>query len=154
MFDSRWLEEITPDLERIGPMREDQITLIGQCVAHIDRQIPNGSPLWNACRHSNACWRRAGDGRPKPMSARIPFIGPEYCDQRIAVVAINSRDSGHAGDEVRATADVMKSLTAGNREYGSHSYFHYRVASVVHAVIAAGNGSQIDEKPEPQTAAQ
>lgn len=153
MFDRDWLDHITPDLERIGATGTEQVALIGQCVELIDRQIPDRPPLWNACPHADTCWQTERAAKPKPMSARIPYVGPDYSDHRIAVVAINSRDSGHAGDEITATANVLDTLRAGQREYGSRSFFHYRVASAVHAVVNAHDGGPLEEKPEPQATA-
>ena len=150
MFRSDWLEAITPDLDRVGPRRTDQIALIRRCVELIDHQIPGEARLWESCPHAEACWRRDHGTRPEPMSARIPYVGPDYPDHRIAVIAINSRDSGHAEDEVKATANVIQSLNAGHREYGYRSYFHYRVASVVHAVKSATSQS-LEARPDPRT---
>ena len=91
-----------------------------------------------------------------PVSARIPYIGPDYPTHRIAAVAINSRDCGQAGDEIKATAQVLDQLKQGHRDYGNRSFFHYHVASVVHTAIRALSGEAIDERelPDPAIAAE
>lgn len=152
MFDSDWLADITKELERIGPVRSEQTALIRRCVGFIDRQIPEGPPLWEACPRADVCWRRDQGPRPKPMSVRIPYVGPDYPNRRIAVVAINSRDCGRAGDEVRATAEVLASLRAGRREYGRRSFFHYRVACAIYDAIRSLDGEAINELPDPSIA--
>jgi hypothetical protein len=154
MFASGWLNEIRPELERCGTVSDDQIALLRGCVDLIDRQIPSGGPLWEACPHGDQCWRTDRGPRPPRMSARIPYIGPTYAEHRIAVVAINSRDNGHAGAEIKTTRNVLESLRAGHREYGFRSFFHYRVASTVHNALMSLNGNPLDERPEPGAVAE
>ncbi len=153
MFEPGWLEMITPDLQRIGPVQSKQVALIKRCVDFIDHQIPENRPLWAACRWAEDCWRADHGQRPPLMSARIPYVGPEYPSQRIAVVAINSRDTGRAGDEIQATAGVVEWLAQGHRDYGARSFFHYRVASVVHTAIRSSAGETVEEMPDPPVAA-
>ncbi len=153
MFEPGWLEMITPDLQRIGPVQSKQVALIKRCVDFIDHQIPENRPLWAACRWAEDCWRADHGQRPPLMSARIPYVGPEYPSQRIAVVAINSRDSGRADDEIHATAEVVEWLAQGHRDYGARSFFHYRLASVVHTAIRSSAGERVEEMPDPPVAA-
>src|ERR1039458_915984 len=153
MFEPGWLEMITPDLKRIGPVQSRQVALITRCVDFIDRQIPDNRPLWEACRCGADCGRADRGELPKRMSARIPYIGPSYPSERVAVVAINSRDERRAGDEIEATARVVEWLTQGHLDYGHRSFFHYRVASVVHAAIRSSSGETVDEMPDPDVAA-
>lgn len=154
MFKTAWFTEIAADLEGIGAPSNEQVALIRRCVAFIDRRIPEDPPLWEACRHAESCWRAERGQRPRPMSARMPYVGPDYPKHRIAVVAINSRDSGHAGAEVRATAQAIASLRVGRREYGHGSFFHYRVACAVHAALGSLNDEPVDQEPAPRVAAE
>ena len=154
MFDPGWPEEITPNLESIGPTRPEQLSLIAGCVDVIDQQIPLSPPLWKACPRAAECWRRDPGPPPPPhFSARIPYVGPGYPETGIAVVAINSRDSGRAGDEVHTAAQVVANLRLGRREYGRHSFFHYRVAATVDATLRSLAGETVEAPADPVTAA-
>ena len=154
MYASDWLDRLTPDLERIGALDPDQVMLIRRCGDLIDQQIPGAEPLWKSCPHARECWRRESAQKPKVMSARIPFIGPAYAARRVAVVAINSRDSGQPGAEIRTTGEVIASLRRGARNYGERSYFHYRVASVVHSALCSLAGGAVDDAPSPSDVAE
>jgi hypothetical protein len=151
VFDRRWLQDVTPDLERVGPVQPAQVELLSRCVAFINGRIPGNGPLWRVCGKCDECWRAERGERPAQMSARIPYIGPDYADHRIAVVAINSRDNGLPGAEIEATANVIDCLRAGRREYGRGSFFHYWVAATV---CRALEGCDVNtQMPAPDVAA-
>jgi hypothetical protein len=153
VFGSDWLTEMKDDLDQIGHPTAEQLDLLSRCVGFIDRQLPDQGPLWRTCRFADDCWRHDTGERPCPMSVRIPFVGPAYPERRIAVVAINSRDDGHAGDEIAATRKVIARLSEGHRDYGTRSYFHYWVAAAVRAALAGITGAEIEPRPTPQDAA-
>lgn len=149
MFGPGWLDAVIHDLAGIGPVRPEQTELVRLCGEFIDRQIPDDAPLWEACPRCDECWRTDRGTKPRPMSARIPYVGPDYPAHRIAVVGINSRDDGRPESEIRTTARVIESLGAGRREYGPRSYFHYRVACAVHNAYNSLHGRAVEERPDP-----
>jgi hypothetical protein len=149
MFPRGWFEEVAPFLGRFGRSQEQE-TLVRAVAEFIDGQIPENGPLWEICPCAAECWN--GCVPPSSMSARLPWIGPEYPNGRVVAVGINSRDNGIYSDEIEGTVKIIDCLRAGRRQYGPGSNFHYRVAASVHAVL---NGPRDDGRmPAPADSAE
>ena len=154
-IERNWLEDIEQLLADKGFVEPAQLSLLEAWRQRLNAKIPEHGDLRKACKHAGECWNGEHDPKPDHMRARLPWIGPSYTARRIAVVAINSRDSGLPDAEVKTTLDVIESLRQNRRGYGpsGRSFFHYRIASAVHAAMQSQDRQRIEENPSPGQAA-
>ena len=154
-IEREWLEGAEQMLRRNGLVGTAQLGSLEACRELINAKIPTSDDLWDSCAHGADCLHRDRGVKPKHMRPRLPWVGPRYAEGRIAVVAINSRDDGLPDAEIKAAVQVIDSLRQGHRGFGpnSRSFFHYRVASAVHAVLLSQEGRLCDERPDPSRTA-
>ncbi len=114
-------------------------------------------PLWDCCPRCDVCW----SGLPDAWKTRgwggewggitLPWIGPEYHESRVAVLADNLRNNGALLVEQQVVSDVRKAFAQGRKRVHG-TVFAYRSTTGVAALIASQRGEPLPEaRPDPKT---
>jgi hypothetical protein len=150
-IEREWLEAVEQLMGDQGLADVAQVSLLEAWRQRVNSRIPEDTDLRSACKYAGDCWSGDHGGKPDQMRVRLPWIGPRYPVRRIAVVAINARDSGAPDAEVKATLGVVECLRQNRRGYGPNgrSFFHYRIASAVHAAMQSQDRRPVEKNPPP-----
>lgn len=116
----------------------------------------HGLPLDAACVHCDSCWAGEPPGAHRsPGHLSLPWVGADYADHRIVLLANNMRNDGELGDEFGVVADVHRALEAGTGQVSRHmgSTFGIGCAAYAHLVGRFQASGHVGEVRDPRALA-
>lgn len=133
------------------PSSREQIALLEE---YRDRYRRTGllpskgnAPLWQCCDHRELCWKGFADDhrRADRGGITIPWVGHDYHNTKVGLLAHNLRAAGGLLVEMKLTAEVRQAFGRGRK--GVHeTQFGYRSMRSVAAVMAWRRGRGIDDR--------
>ncbi|MTD47398.1 hypothetical protein GKE82_24650 [Conexibacter sp. W3-3-2] len=138
---------------------DEQVRLLARVQTFFADQglLVEEQPLERCCPACELCWRPPRGRQPVPppdgQQPRLPALGAAYPQTRVALVGMNSRDDGRQDAELRALAHSQHDFRHGHASHNDEkrSYFHYRAASTLAAVLALRDRQPAHERPAPHT---
>lgn len=134
----------------------ESIELLEACAEVLDsRGLLYASSLQAACLNAEACW--SGVAVPcEPLSPRLPWVGANYSDSRVLVIAMNPQSHRGLWDEAFCVEQALAQLALGRQRFfgvkgESTSWFHYRAAVIASLLVADRLGDELSI-PDPQSA--
>jgi hypothetical protein len=122
---------------KAGP---EQLALVERCGHHYSEQgvIADdiGLPLHQACQCAGECWADfSAETEPDfgEAAVSVPWIGPDYFEQRLCVIAINQNTYGGLGAHwwvVRGAIEDLENGRSGKR------YFHLHTGMYIAALLS------------------
>ena len=110
-----------------------------------------GLPLYRVLPKKDQCWQPEGvEARRNPGHLSVPWVGREYKQHRIVLLADNLRNDGHLDDELGVVVSVQEALKRGERVVHEHmnSTFGYGCALYGDAVLRHDGSDQILADPQ------
>lgn len=115
----------------------------------VDGETP---ALWQCCPNRDSCWGKAMDARPQlgdgDGGIPLPWVGPNYREGGVVLIAINLRDASTLPIEYWIAADQQYAFEEG--QYQAHrSMFAYKSTRSAAVLLDLVAGVPIRDRTEP-----